>query len=211
MEIQVTIPNTNGAEKTNFTIPVETWVKMLERTRDLFGSCNKFGEVDLKTPISKKRKLTKVLLSGKFVAKTSLPMWLADIAVEFDPDDASFYETKLKPILLKRCNGKSLSVYTQQLNALRRFLLTNFKTLVSDEFKQNLEAKMCEPNDNIASQLLTRIHFVLANPTELHKLWKFHSRGERPGYVSSAVTTWFSNQTIFKPSFNNIFCKETSQ
>jgi hypothetical protein len=51
--------------------------------------------------ICDKHTKTKAKLS-QLVKNSSLPMWLADVAVDFNPDDPSFFETILKPELEKR-------------------------------------------------------------------------------------------------------------
>src|SRR5690606_8198305 len=73
------------------------------------------------------------------VMNTSLPMWLADVAVDFDPDDTYFFESKVKPLLLARSKGAGdLKKFRQQVDSLKRFLLNNFPGVVYDVIAQIL-------------------------------------------------------------------------
>ncbi len=127
-------------------------------------------------------------------------MWLA-VAVDFDPEDASFFESKVKPLLLARRMGQSdLRKFRPQVESLKRFLLNNFPAVVCDVVSQIQVHVDLQHLTVDEKRFLQLIQTYQCKPKDLLRLQKMSgSRGQ-----DNRVSRAFRNCTILKPSYTNI-------
>jgi hypothetical protein len=154
---------------------------------------------------SEKREETKALLNSVFIKNTSLPLWLADLACQFDTNDRTFYETKLKPLLERRGNGQHLSRYQNQVKAFRNFVLANYPAVVDPSFCE-AHANRFELKDLTHSEELCwkAIEIRLSKPNELNKLHQGCKLMSSKAKEKNRIAATFSECRIFQESFENI-------
>lgn len=157
-----------------------------------------------------KRKRTQEKLRTKWVKNSSLPMWLADLAVDFNPEDPLWFQTYVLPELKRRQilnqfpeGDQGLTRFQPQLDSLKRFILNNWPAqIVSKEFTDKVEEliRSQELTWSIADGTdLQRVKLYLERPKELLRL--LHSFKKRP---TKRVPQALLQCNVFKPSFTNI-------
>lgn len=147
--------------------------------------------------VTSTRKHTNEKLTS-YVRNSSLPMWLADIAVDFDPDHDLFYAEKIQPELDKRRDGKTRK---PQIESLKRFILVNFPGVVASDVAENIK-KFDDLQDLSETEeaYLTTLKGLITKPYPLSRLHRSAKRAKGKNRIAQEFATW----TIFKSSFANI-------
>jgi hypothetical protein len=154
---------------------------------------------------------TKTRISG-------LPMWLADIARDFDPSDKDFFFIKVKPALEKKLLGltpqtsqtsgglegsPSIGKFKPQIEALKRFLMTNYPEIISDDVKKLIDTSNSQALTRTESTCLQKLKIRATNPKELLRFRKFIHRTVKRN-ETNRVADAFLSVPIFKESFTTI-------
>jgi len=154
---------------------------------------------------SAKRQKTKSKLESKLIANPGLPMWLADIAVDFNPDDPCFYEKILKPELEKRCDAygwSDLRRFQNQIRALKRFLLAHYPAVISSEVTDISHMDSVLDLNSDEQAFLSKLKTCLSHPKELLKLQAVATNRKTP--FANRVAERLAQCQLYKESFTSI-------
>jgi hypothetical protein len=132
-------------------------------------------------------------------------MWLADIARDFDPSDKDFFTIKVKPVIDKKVeSGIPYRKFKPQIEGLKRFILTNYPEIISDDVKKLIDHFI--HSDNLTRKELTCLQNLVSratNPKELLRYRKFIHRTMKKN-ETNRVADSFLSRPIFKESFTTI-------
>lgn len=211
VSIKLIVIGPNGQQQ-EIIIPLQQSLTNMElqrpRVKRTRSGSTPFGS----TSSNRKRARTKDLLTTKFTRNSSLPMWLAELGCSFDPEDADFFETKLKPVLEKKCKARKLerlASLSKKVDSLKWFLVTNYPDLVHSNVLDLVSDRERFPSLSPKEEsTLSTIGSYTKRPEEL---FKFHRQAQRQVKKDKAdrVLVAFANMTIFKPSFTNIDVSES--
>ncbi len=90
---------------------------------------------------SERRKKTKESLH-RWTKNSSLPMWMTDLAIDFNPDQPTYFDQVVRPELEKRrisYGWNDLAKFKPQVDSLKRFILLNFPNVVSPQVTELVE------------------------------------------------------------------------
>lgn len=159
-----------------------------------------------------KRPQTQPKLAPEWIRSTSLPMWLAETLNSFNPDDPTFFDTKIKPLLEKKSGSTEkpdFKRFKHQIDSLKRSLLTNFPELISDNVQAFINQHMAvEATRKIEDGLQTPESLFLKKvqtcldkklPKELLKLQR-----QCKGVKRNKVAVAFKTLELLKPSYTAI-------
>ena len=144
-------------------------------------------------------------------------MWLMDLALQFDPNDPTFYDLQIKPQMEKRrivygwpnCNN-----FRRRIQSLKVFLLNQFPTqILHDQVQQKItlfesqaQANLLSPQE---STLLSEIKSQLSQPKTLSQFQSYVKKqvqkNNHPEYSpTNRLAHDFVQWNLFKDSYNNI-------
>jgi len=150
-----------------------------------------------------RRKRTKESLH-RWTKNSSLPMWMTDLAIDFNPDYPNYYQELIRPELeTRRINygWENLAKFKPQVESLKRFILMNFPGVVSSQVAE-LVATFEAQEDDLSDKekiYLRQIKHALEKPKELLQLQRLAKRNP-----IHRIRKALASCEILKPSYTNI-------
>lgn len=162
------------------------------------------------------RQRTKQLLLQEKKNRT-LPLWLMDLAIQFDPNDPTFYDLKIKPQIEKRriaYGWSDCQKFRRRIQSLKVWVLEQFSAqILHDQVHQQILIYESQLESNLLtsqeSTLLSEIKSRLFQPKILLQFQSYVKKqvqkNSHPEYSpTNRLAQDFVQWNLFKNSYNNI-------
>ena len=157
----------------------------------------------LRNDRSERRKKTKDSIH-RWTKNSSLPMWMTDLAIDFNPDEPNYFDQVIRPELENRrviYGWSDLAKFKPQVDSLKRFILLNFPNVVSPQVNDLVKGfESVEDLTNKEKSFLEQIKHAMEKPKVLLQLQRHAKKNPNNNRIKNAIASC----DVVKPSYTNI-------